>query len=171
MSFGTPTGRARMAGATSEAPPEPPAEMMPATLPWRRSQLAKASAIAVTDAPRSEPNTLDPPRPWLSAISWAETSQVESLPLVDTSTSRVRKPCPAITSRMKRSSSPLVSSVPATRTTGGPDAPGTAVPAWRFCRAASSIRVTPVESVRAAASMRAMGAGCDQRVGSVGLEM
>ena len=33
--------------------------MMPATLPWRRSQLAKASAIAVTDAPRSAPNTLD----------------------------------------------------------------------------------------------------------------
>src|SRR5207244_541877 len=52
-------GRARMPGATSEAPPEPPAEMMPATLPWRRSHLAKASAIAVTDAPRSEPNT-----PW-----------------------------------------------------------------------------------------------------------
>ena len=71
MSFGTPTGRARMAGATSEAPPEPPAEMMPATLPWRRSQLAKASAIAVTDAPRSAPNTPDPPRPWFSAISCA----------------------------------------------------------------------------------------------------
>ena len=31
--------------------------------------------------------------------------------------------CPAIMSRMKRSSSPLVSSVPATSTTGGPDAP------------------------------------------------
>ena len=75
-----------MPGATSEAPPEPPAEMMPAILPWRRSHLAKASAIAVTDAPRSAPNTPDPPRPWFSAISWAETSQAEALPLVETST-------------------------------------------------------------------------------------
>src|SRR5207247_1044989 len=78
MSFGTPTGRARMAGATSDAPPEPPAEMMPATLPWRRSQLAKASAIAVTDAPRSDPNTLDPPRPrwarWAAAATRASAA-------------------------------------------------------------------------------------------------
>src|SRR4051794_40782273 len=81
MSLGTPTGGERRAGAPSDAPPEPPAEMMPAILPWRCSQLAKASAIAVTEAPRSEPNTLDPPRPWLSAISCAETSQVASLPL------------------------------------------------------------------------------------------
>ena len=79
MILGTPIGRARMPGATSEAPPEPPAEMMPAILPWRRSQLAKASAIAVTDAPRSAPNTADPPRPWFSAISCAETSQVGRL--------------------------------------------------------------------------------------------
>ena len=159
-----------MAGATSEAPPEPPAEMMPATLPWRRSQLAKASAIAVTDAPRSAPNTLDPPRPWLSAISCAETSQVESLPLVDTSTSRVRKPCPAITSRMKRSSSPLVSSVPATR----PRVADCAL----YRRAGLALLPGSVFDPRHAGrkrarrgSMRAMGAGCDQRVGSVGLEM
>ena len=121
ISFGTPTGRARMPGATSEAPPEPPAEMMPATLPWRRSQLAKASAIAVTEAPRSAPNTLDPPRPWFSAISCAETSQAEALPLVETSTRRVRRPLSAMMSRMKRSSAPLVSSVPTTSTTGGPE--------------------------------------------------
>ena len=79
MSLGTPIGSARMAGATSEAPPDPPAEITPTMSAWRRSQLAKASAIAVTEAPRSEPNTALPPRGWLSAISWAETSQDESL--------------------------------------------------------------------------------------------
>ena len=36
-------------------------------------------------------------------------------------------------------------------------------------RATSSSRVTPVVTVRAAASMRAIGTGCDQRVGSVGI--
>ena len=121
MSLGTPIGSARMAGATSEAPPDPPAEITPTMSAWRRSQLAKASAIAVTEAPRSEPNTALPPRGWLSAISWAETSQDESLPLVETSTSRVRNPLPATMSRMNLSSSPLVSSVPATRTVGGPE--------------------------------------------------
>ena len=79
MSFGTPIGSARMPGATSDAPPEPPAEMMPTISAWRRSQLTKASAIAVTEAPRSKPNTAAPPRGWLSAISWAETSQVTAL--------------------------------------------------------------------------------------------
>ena len=110
-----------MPGATSDAPPEPPAEMMPAILPCRRSQLTKASAMAVTDAPRSAPNTLDPPRPWFRAISCAETSQVEALPLVETSTRRVRRPLFATMSRMKRNSAPLVSSVPTTSTTGGPE--------------------------------------------------
>ena len=94
MSFGTPTGRARIPGATSDAAPEPPAEITPATLLWRRIQLAKASAIAVTAAPRSGPNTADPPRRWFKAISWAETSLAACLPLVERSTSRVRRPAP-----------------------------------------------------------------------------
>ena len=82
-----------MAGATIEAPPDPPALMITPTMsPCRRIQSSKASAIAATDAPRSRPNTRRPPRPWLSAISWAVTSQVASLPLVETSTRRVRKP-------------------------------------------------------------------------------
>ena len=33
MSLGTPIGSARMPGATSEAPPEPPAEITPTTSP------------------------------------------------------------------------------------------------------------------------------------------
>jgi hypothetical protein len=168
ISFGTPTGRARMPGATSDAAPEPPAVITPAILPCRRSQLANASAIAVTAAPRSGPNTAEPPRPWLSAISCAETSQLACLPLVETSTSRVRRPLSVMMSRMKRSSAPLVSSVPTTRTTGGPDV--CAVAGSRLRRAVSSRRATCVESVRAAASIRAIGTGCDQRVGKVGLE-
>ena len=90
--FGVPIGNARMAGATIEAPPEPPALMIPTTSPCRRTQASKASAIAATDAPRSRPKTLDPPRPWFSATSCAVTSQVASLPLVETSTSRVLRP-------------------------------------------------------------------------------
>ena len=168
ISLGTPTGSARMPGATSDAPPEPPAEMMPAMLPWRRSHFAKASAMAATEAPRSAPNTPDPPRPWFSAISCAGTSQVESLPLVETSTRRVRSPLSAIMSRIKRSSTPLVSSVPTTSTTGGPDVCWAA--SARVCLVALSSRVTPVDSVRAAASIRAIGTGCDHRVGKVGLE-
>ena len=143
--------------------------MMPATLPCRRSQLTKASAIALTDAPRSAPNTLDPPRPWFSAISCAVTSQEEACPLVETSTRRVRRPLLATMSRMKRNSAPLVSSVPTTSTTGGPEL--CIESGSRLCRAASSSRVTPIVTVRAAASMRAIGTGCDQRVGSTGLEM
>ena len=70
---------------------------------------------------------------------------------------------------MKRSSGPLVSSVPTTRTAGGPLDKVDMGENRR--REASSIRVKPVESVRAAASMRATGTGCDQRVGRTGLEM
>ena len=61
--FGTPIGSARMPGATIEAPPEPPALMMPAISPWRLIQASNASAIAATEAPRSRPNTPAPPRP------------------------------------------------------------------------------------------------------------
>lgn len=169
ISFGTPTGRVRMPGATRDAAPEPPAEITPAILPCRLIQLENASAIAVTAAPRSGPNTAEPPRPWFSAISWAETSQVACLPLVETSTSRVRRPASMMMSRMKRSSVPLVSSVPTTNTTGGPEV--CAVTGSRLRRAVSSRRATCVESVRAAASMRPIGTGCDHRVGGVGLEM
>jgi len=35
MSLGTPIGSARMPGATSEAPPDPPAEIMPTMSAWR----------------------------------------------------------------------------------------------------------------------------------------
>ncbi len=63
----------------------------------------------------------------------------------------------------------MVSSVPTTSTVGGPEL--RAANASRRGRAASSSLNTPVESVRAPASMRAIGTGCDQRVGGVGLEV
>ena len=63
ISFGTPTDKSRMPGATSDAPPEPPAEMMPATLPCRRSHFAKASAIAVMTPPGQTAFTLMPSGP------------------------------------------------------------------------------------------------------------
>ena len=39
------------------------------------------------------------------------------------------------------------------------------------CTLYRSNRVTPIERVRAAASILAIGTGCDQRVGSAGFEM
>ena len=78
ISFGTPTGRARMPGATSEAPPEPPAEMMPATLPWRPSSWRTLPPSP--PPPRRGRRRTRPSRRGrgCSAISWAETSQVEA---------------------------------------------------------------------------------------------
>ena len=66
---------------------------------------------------------------------------------------------------MKRSSVPLVSSVPTTRTTGGA--------AGRVAGRASataSIRDGPAEAIRALDSIRALATGCDHRVGGVGFE-
>ena len=34
ITLGTPMGSARMAGVTSEVPPDPPQEIMPSNLPW-----------------------------------------------------------------------------------------------------------------------------------------
>ena len=34
ITLGTPIGSARMAGVTSEVPPDPPQEMIPSNLPW-----------------------------------------------------------------------------------------------------------------------------------------
>ena len=57
MIFGTPTGSACMAGAASEAPPEPPAENTPETPGCRDIQRSSASAISRTAVPRSFVNT------------------------------------------------------------------------------------------------------------------
>jgi hypothetical protein len=78
---------------------------------------------------------------------------------------RVRKPLAAMRSRMKRSSTPFVSSVPATMTTGGPAGSATALDIGP-----ASILPGPADAMRAADSMRPLGTGCDQRVGGAGFE-
>src|SRR6185312_16979314 len=101
----------------------------------------------------------------LSAISCAVTSQVAGLPLVETSTRRVRRPLATIRSRMKRNSFPFVSSVPTTSTTGG-----LAAPAAGRCLATAAILAGLTEAIRALDSIWALATGCDQRVGGAGLE-
>ena len=92
--------------------------MMPATPVWRLIQVSNACAMAATDVPRSPVKRPAAPRGWLSATSIGGTSAPEGLPLVERSTRRVRRPASLRRSRIKRSSSPLVSSVPATTTKG-----------------------------------------------------
>ena len=64
MTFGTPTGRVCIAGVTSAVPPEPPAEITPATPGWRGIQRSSAAAISRTEAPRSPVNTAFGPFGW-----------------------------------------------------------------------------------------------------------
>ena len=64
MTFGTPTGRACIAGVTRAVPPEPPAEITPATPGWRDIQRSSPTAISRTDAPRSLVNTALGPFGW-----------------------------------------------------------------------------------------------------------
>src|SRR5271170_5407284 len=94
--FGTPIGSARIAGATSEEPPDPPAEIRPPIGSWRRTQASNASAMAVIAPPRSPVNTaLGPPRKY--AATWCGgTSAGDGPPEVDRSTKSTRTPAPAI---------------------------------------------------------------------------
>jgi hypothetical protein len=62
ISLGTPTGSARIAGATMAVPPEPPADMMPAMPSCRAIQRSKASVMPATEWPRSPVNTPAAPR-------------------------------------------------------------------------------------------------------------
>ena len=57
MSFGVPTGSARMPGVISAVPPEPPMPISPATSSRAAMKRAKASAMAATAVPRSPVNT------------------------------------------------------------------------------------------------------------------
>ena len=166
--FGTPIGSARIAGATSELPPDPPAEMRPPTGSCRRIQASNASAIAVIAPPRSPLKTaFGPPRKY--AATWCGgTSAGDGPPEVERSTRITRTPAAAIWSRMKRSSAPLVSSVPATITGAAPA---------RWIGRSSTAGAAPLVAgsgaavcVRAAVSIWAMATGCDQRVGIVGFE-
>ncbi len=162
ITLGTPTGRARIAGVASAVPPEPPAEMMPATPSCRRIQRSNASVIAATDAPRSPVKTPAAPRGCQAAISVGGTSAPEGLPEVERSTRRTGSPCSFRMSRTNLSSAPLVSRVPATSTTGRPVAVSG--------RACGSSRRRASVTVRAFRSSTRTGTGCDQRVGVCGFD-
>ena len=61
ITFGTPTGSARIAGVASAVPPEPPAEMRPPRSRRVRMKCSNATAIALTALPRSSVNTARSP--------------------------------------------------------------------------------------------------------------
>jgi hypothetical protein len=71
---------------------------------------------------------------------------------------------------MNRSSSPLVSRVPATITKGSPTSGLVSGPGPETRRLSAAARAGR-EIVLACASMRDAGTGCDQRVGTAGFEM
>lgn len=116
MTFAIPTGSARMPAVAIEVPPDRPADSTPPSPRSRAIQTAKASAIPVTDAPRSPDNTWLMPRGWQLAIWLAGMSARAGLPEVDRST--ILTLIPIFFRRLVKdlNSSPLVSNVPATST-------------------------------------------------------
>ena len=109
MILGMPTGSLRMPAVASDVPPDPPAEMTPPMPRSRSIQRAKASAMAVTDWPRSVPNTAVAPPRCMDATCMGLTSAFDGLPEVERSTVFTGMPSARSRSRMKRSSVPLVS--------------------------------------------------------------
>ena len=140
---------------------------MPPTGSWRRTHASNASAIAAIAAPRSPVNTaFGPPR-----IMTAQYDAAARRPATARRRSRgrpgnTRTPAAAISSRIKRSSSPLVSSVPATMT--GADPPRWIETVARLPARCRRRRLGAIVRVRAAVSICAAGTGCDQRVGRSG---
>ena len=153
ISFGTPTGSARMAGVTSAVPPDPPAPMMPASSPaWATTYLVSASDIAATASPRSDDRTASAPSGWCAATSSGVTSAVDTCPVVPTSTKIASVPAARMTSVMYSSSACLVSPVPTTNTE---------LMAARSSQPHSSQRGHDVSSGRPAG--RRPGRGCPER--------
>ena len=91
-----------------------PADMTPPMSRWRTIQRAKAAAIASTALPRSPEKTALAPRGWALATSCGLTSVLDGLPEVERSTVTTRRPSFSRHWRMKNSSRPFVSNVPAT---------------------------------------------------------
>ncbi len=116
MIFGTPTGSARIPAVAIDVPPDPPADNTPPIPRCVSIQRANASAIALTDAPRSWDITAESPRGCMIATWFAGMSARAGLPEVDRSTVRTGNPSAFSRSAMKRSSRPFVSKVPATST-------------------------------------------------------
>ena len=113
ITLGRPMGRRRMAGVASAVPPEPPAEISPPMSRREPMKRSKASAMAATDAPRSPLKTAVAPLGWNRATSAGPISAGEGFWLVLRSTVTVPSPSFSRQLRMKVSSRPLVSKVPA----------------------------------------------------------
>ena len=69
ISFGMPTGSARIACVASAVPPEPPADTMPPRSRRPSRNRSNAIAMLLTDDPRSPVNTALSPFGWCRAIS------------------------------------------------------------------------------------------------------
>ena len=115
MILGMPSGSRRMPAVASEVPPEPPAEMTPPIPRSRSIQRPKASAMAVTESPRSPEKTALEPLGCIAATCIGVTSAREILPEVERSTVRTGMFSARSRSRMKRNSALLVSKVPTTK--------------------------------------------------------
>ena len=96
ISFGTPTGSARIAGVTSAVPPDPPSPISPATSSRAATNRSNATAIAATDRPRSPVNTAPSPSGWCAATARAGTSAAPPSPFVPRSTSTAGTPAASI---------------------------------------------------------------------------
>ena len=115
ISFGTPTGNARIAAVAIAVFPDPPAPSTPSIAPaaWRRlASLAAPSAIARTAPPRS-------PASCALISSRAMSGFTVGGPPVPTSASSTSTPAWRSRERRKASSSPFVSRVPISKTATG----------------------------------------------------
>ena len=87
ISFGTPIGSARMAGAMIAVPPEPPSPMVPPRSLREAMNFVSATDMAVTATPRSSAiSTAFAPSGWNAAMASAEKSASRAGVLVPTST-------------------------------------------------------------------------------------
>jgi hypothetical protein len=64
ITFGNPIGSARIARVTSVVPPEPPAPIRPPTSRRASMKRSNATAIALTELPRSSVKTARSPSGW-----------------------------------------------------------------------------------------------------------
>ena len=112
MSFGTPSGRARMPAVAIDVPPPPPMPMIPTMSALVTMNRANAAAIPATASPRSVPERR-PGGPNAAMVSAAMSGTIFG-GRVPTSTTSGEPPSCLIRSDTKASSSPFVSAVPTT---------------------------------------------------------
>ncbi len=120
ISFGTPTGSARIARVAIDVPPEPPSARIPWSRPSSYSRRTTASApraIVSTASPRSVSAARSAPA--AAATSAAGTSgSASGGPPLPASTSSTSAPSSRRRPRRNSYSSPFVSSVPSRTTVG-----------------------------------------------------